>query len=1067
MGAHKLDSDVFSVLRLWEWFIALSNQDLGSADKYKGLEETACDYVAACPPYLGRTPSYIEFGEMDPEECDKDVPGPYLRMRFEESDDGIYRWRQNIAEEKRSEINDAWRPLPYDYLSGTFCSPSTKIPGPGADRFRPLPNKLCDFNSSKFMPISSLACSTSWQKGAGGTGEHEETDEKGSVVMEEALQRNITSGRTESKKTFVSGVMAGWECPRKVVTWLLENRSLSDLIPGRRKGRKRGNDWNESTVTSLEDGAAEFYQKCETITVKAMPIKAPGGGFIYQYSTDDRRTWQALSYAEERKEWVRTASSTNLKSDEDGIPCEAIMAITSSEEASAGMASSLNHCFKRPQYLAEALTHYSAQSRAVRSKGHLVLVGEIAMEHYVSDKVVKEAMFFGSHLVVGHKEGQPLSKTLATPKGLPPPRAPPPTEENRGGVDNVIAPDRRIWVCCHHVSYAARSILTGLHESMNKDSRELEEAINRFAKEFEKRSQPKDQKERNVKWQQLFKSGAPKAFCDVFLAVIGAIAMDSDYFEAEQLMLQHYQDSERIFDIMKDREHLVFHKWSVGNEKIVTNELQITARLFTPRGPPAPNGFVAEPPILAPKGVSSLLPRSGPMNACAPWKDNVDDFAAVYEPLSKDGAFIPFRPRAPEDMQEPLSLERSLVRYVPVAPPRVRRLVSAVRSREALKQREMDRQVLPLADAKNVEDEYHEKCLDDAGPGYAVEVKQDVDTEAEDSEVSTAEVFNDARPTFRDYSRQAPDGCVHLIVPSKGPLYSHDEPPDFLQLPEPIKQRTAGAARVAAAARAWAAASAHSHPHGRQEQLPATARGVPSPQHAAIAEELNFRGPGPVPQFGTSARPSSPQADPGRQSQVETRQAVAGPAVLALRRMRNQMSALAEGRLPWHFSRDRQNEEAGAEHVPHPPQQPPSGQRRPLLPNLGRVVGSAAGTSAAPVQNQGSAADGLQMQSLVPAPPSQPKPTSNAANSRFWRRPWPRMNIMGTLGWGGSGGSSSGASSSQAPASSGAASSSAGPTLQGEQSRPGTQATNSVPGQRHAVQDPTPSSGSSAMASPP
>ena len=38
---------------------------------------------------------------------------------------------------------------------------------------------------------------------------------------------------------------------------------------------------------------------------------------------------------------MRTASSTNLKSNEDGIPCEAIMAITPSEEASAGMASSL------------------------------------------------------------------------------------------------------------------------------------------------------------------------------------------------------------------------------------------------------------------------------------------------------------------------------------------------------------------------------------------------------------------------------------------------------------------------------------------------------------------------------------------------------------------------------------------------------------------------------------------------------------------------------------------------------------------------------------------------------
>ncbi|CAE7678998.1 unnamed protein product [Symbiodinium necroappetens] len=65
-GAHKLENDVFSVLRLWEWFIALSNEDLGSADKYKGLEETARDYVAACPRYPGRTPSYIEFGEMDP-----------------------------------------------------------------------------------------------------------------------------------------------------------------------------------------------------------------------------------------------------------------------------------------------------------------------------------------------------------------------------------------------------------------------------------------------------------------------------------------------------------------------------------------------------------------------------------------------------------------------------------------------------------------------------------------------------------------------------------------------------------------------------------------------------------------------------------------------------------------------------------------------------------------------------------------------------------------------------------------------------------------------------------------
>ena len=77
--------------------------------------------------------------------------------------------------------------------------------------------------------------------------EQEEKDEKGSVVMVtylyvwyktlqgEVYYRRSTKGGglgeeyyqgkkyilsySESKKTLVSGVMAGWACPRKVVTW--------------------------------------------------------------------------------------------------------------------------------------------------------------------------------------------------------------------------------------------------------------------------------------------------------------------------------------------------------------------------------------------------------------------------------------------------------------------------------------------------------------------------------------------------------------------------------------------------------------------------------------------------------------------------------------------------------------------------------------------------------------------------------------------------------------------------------------------------------------------------------
>ena len=99
-------------------------------------------------PALGRTPS-IAFGE-DPEECDKDVPGPYLCVRFEDSDDGTYRWRENVPEEKRPEVQSVWRRLPYDYLSGTFCSPSMKFWNSDGCRYRPLPN-ICAWLRGRSM----------------------------------------------------------------------------------------------------------------------------------------------------------------------------------------------------------------------------------------------------------------------------------------------------------------------------------------------------------------------------------------------------------------------------------------------------------------------------------------------------------------------------------------------------------------------------------------------------------------------------------------------------------------------------------------------------------------------------------------------------------------------------------------------------------------------------------------------------------------------------------------------------------------------------------------------------
>eukprot|EP00931_Biecheleriopsis_adriatica_P048747 TRINITY_DN2816_c2_g1_i1.p1 TRINITY_DN2816_c2_g1~~TRINITY_DN2816_c2_g1_i1.p1 ORF type:complete len:530 (+),score=124.06 TRINITY_DN2816_c2_g1_i1:254-1843(+) len=496
-------------------------------------------------------------------------------------------------------------------------------------------------------------------------------------------------------------------------------------------------------------------------------------------------------------------------------------------------------------------------------------------------------------------------------------------------------------------------------------------------------------------------------------------------------------------------------------------------------------------------------------------KESEEDPFFCYEPLSKDGAFVCFRPKAPEDYSEAFKPERSLSRYTPVATPKIRRLISAVRGREILAQKkeaEAAQEVAAgLTSGKKVDgDDMQEKTslLQDEK-----KTELELDTEAEDSEVEDAqgnEPCDGGRPTFHDVglkSKEALDGCSYLVVRSKGPLRPADEPPDFLMLPEPIKQRTAGAVRVAAAARAWAAASAVqpgqsqqaamawqagqagagvARPMNQNAQLPATARGPPTPGNnaASIAAEL-------LNQQAQGQGQGQARADPGGaggtggaqagQAIAESRETVAGPAVLALRRMRNRMSALAEGRLPWSFSRQsqggqrqppqppqqqqqqqppqqqQQQQQPQQQLQPQPPQHPHNGQRRPMLPNVGArsaapsSAAPAGAPSAAPAAAQGggasssgaaapssgaaAASDGdLQMQSLVPTAPAQPKPPSSANGSSgrpFWRRNWPRVNL-GSLGWGGSS-SSGGASSSNQAASSntGGASGSRGPSQPG------------------------------------
>ncbi|CAE8687712.1 unnamed protein product, partial [Polarella glacialis] len=495
--------------------------------------------------------------------------------------------------------------------------------------------------------------------------------------------------------------------------------------------------------------------------------------------------------------------------------------------------------------------------------------------------------------------------------------------------------------------------------------------------------------------------------------------------------------------------------------------------------------------------------------------------ALVYEPFLKDGTFNPFRPKAPEDLSETFKMARTCIRGS-VAPIKIRRLLSVARGRELAEtwQTEKKQSALlssaqlaanllatghPSCHRKVLQDEFNATGTGGTNRLRPGEPKTDVDTEAEDSEDSDAETDIHGRPNFMETRREDQDGCSYCVVRSKGPLRSPDEPPDFLQLPEPIKQRTAGAARVAAAARAWAAASMSSpaqfqdanqvslgmlhaqllqvqQPLGNlqlaQELLPLTARGVGQGlSAAAIAAQLqrhrqggaevqlvpgssNPAGAGGNGNMGGAIRfyQANEQPQPAANDRDRgSREVVAGPAVLALRRMRNSMNALAEGRLPFGLGRQsprqpqqgpqaqpqqgqhgivpqqpqqpqqvqqqrqqfqvvpQQPENPGQPQAPlqpQPPQQPSSGQpRRPGL--VGRVLAPASG--------------GANNEPLAPTPPSQPKPPGTS--TRFWKRSWPRV-----LGWGGSSSSAAGAApadgfgpgAAAAAASSGAASSQPG-----------------------------------------
>ncbi|CAJ1335663.1 unnamed protein product [Effrenium voratum] len=593
LGAHKLESDMFTLIRLWEWFVADEH------NKCERSLDPAKKYTAGCPRYLGRTPSYMEFGEVDP----KDGSALHLKVRFEDCDDAFYRWNGPNAEELRPGLYDGkreWRPCPWDPILGTFCSPSMKLSNGDP---RPLPNKVSAWLRGRSMKklVSIKHSMESTPPYFYLREEEHETDKVEQLIVvyrkigEVCYRRSAHGGLgeeiyegqvyplsfSENKKTLVSQAMPGWALPRKVVTWLLEKRSLPDLIPGRKKSAS-------DQISTQEKKAGFMTSRNEKVWVEAKALTS-GRGHIFQ--VEEGGMWKALSYSEEKKEWVFNVRKAQ---EEEIVPCEAIAYIyekiddsaklntptvrryfpEASGTAVAEIEQQTDHRFYELSLLAEALTHCSAGSSIVKPNDHLAFVGEAALKCFVSEKAIAEVAF-NAHLVV--KEGSVSGKTFCAPASftLPKKELKSPESESKSPKSDKgdSSPPlslketlkRRRLACCNHVSYASSCVKNELHKNINHTSEQLKESISIFAK-----------KQAKGKVAALVKLGAPKVLGDTQLATIGSITMDSDNLEAESLMAKHYKESNDTFykELLQDAEIPHFSKFSFEDGKSMQDTLK-------------------------------------------------------------------------------------------------------------------------------------------------------------------------------------------------------------------------------------------------------------------------------------------------------------------------------------------------------------------------------------------------------------------------------------------------------------------------------------------------------------
>ena len=585
-GAHKLDSDMFAVSKLWTWL---------SGDP---ALENAHTNTAACARFMGRTPSYLAFGEVEPPVEDGMPKGRlYLKVRYEEYDDAFYRWNGGHAEERRPDVPGAsgWRRLVWNQETSAFASPSMLTQD---GKCRPLPNKVSAWlrgrNIAKLACIKRCEDSTPRYSHMREEVEEEEAEagrigagtmliltyvceKRGRVIYRRSRCGGLgtetgQNGRvhllmySEMKKTLVSPI-DDHPLPRKVVTWLLEGRCMSDLIPKKKGAGPAQVTSNDVGIVSWEDVTSETSESL-TCNVRARVI---GTGVIYEGRRSQSDKWRSLIYHESSRSWIADFGDREVTVQNDVIA--AVHEYVSKRASNDDMISNaprkldsptaakalfpqlsgtdladieqrMNHRFKQSRLLAEALTHCSATRACVMSCEVLAAVGDVVIRAYTSERACKEdVMYFTAQTVT--KPDPPACGNFCSPREWPMWASTKSSSSRTGwkepdcSLRTVQDLQCRLRACCNHTSYAISCVFVGLHTAVHRAQiPELEQAIQKVERVVVKGW---DQRIR-----KMFRKGTPKMLGDVFAACVGAIVMDSDHTEAGHVLAGHFDNCLRL-----------------------------------------------------------------------------------------------------------------------------------------------------------------------------------------------------------------------------------------------------------------------------------------------------------------------------------------------------------------------------------------------------------------------------------------------------------------------------------------------------------------------------------------